>query len=277
MKLTLLGTGSPIPSPDRAGSANLVQVGGHNLLFDCGRGVVMRLAAAGVLPGMLHRVFLTHLHSDHVTDFNDLVTTRWAMSPVDNPLPVSGPVGTAEFARRTLAMLELDIRYRVDHHADLNWNPGIDVEEIVASDPSTIDIGDGIRVTTGPTDHRPVDPTIGYRVEHNGRAVVLAGDTVPCAGLDELVAGADVYVQTVVRPDLVAAIPSPRFHDVCDYHSSCEQAGATAARGGISTLVLTHQVPPPAPGTENEWIAQARAGGFDGEIVFASDMTVVEI
>lgn len=274
MKLTLLGTGSPIPSADRAGSANLVQVDGQHLLFDCGRGVLLRLTAAGVLPGFVTRLFLTHLHSDHVTDFNDVVTTRWAMSPVANPLPVTGPPGTRQFADRTLAMLVDDIGYRMAHHDDLNWQPGIEVAEVVAG--VAWESG-GVRVLAAPTDHRPVAPTVGYRVEHGGHAIVLAGDTVPCDGLDRLVAGADVYVQTVIRPDLVHAVPSARFHDICDYHSSCEQAGATAARGGVGTLVLTHQVPPPQPGSEQEWIAQARAGGFEGEIIFGNDLTVVEV
>jgi ribonuclease Z len=273
MKLTLLGTGSPLPSPDRAGAANLVEAGGHRLLFDCGRGVLLRLAAAGVLPGMLARVFLTHLHSDHVTDFNDLVTTRWAMSPVELPLPVTGPPGTARFVERTIAMLRDDIDYRLAHHDDLSWEPSCDVTEVL--DGPVWEQGD-LRVIAAPTDHRPVAPTVGYRVEHEGVVIVLAGDTVPCDGLDRLCRGADVYVQTVIRADLVRAIPSPRLQDICDYHSTCEQAGATAQRAGVGTLVLTHQVPPPAPGTAGEWIAAARAGGFDGEIVFGEDLTVVE-
>ncbi len=274
MKLTLLGTGSPIPSADRAGSANLVQVDGHHLLFDCGRGALMRLAGAGVFPPFLSQLFLTHLHSDHVTDFNDVVTTRWAMSPVENPLPVIGPLGTAQFVQRTLEMLRHDIGYRLDHHADLNWEPGVIVTEV--SQGTVWEVGD-VRVTCAPTDHRPVSPTVGYRIEHAGKVIVLAGDTVPCDGLDQLLDGADVYVQTVIRPDLIKLIPSPRLGDVCDYHSSCEQAGATAARAGAKTLVLTHQVPPPLPGSEQEWVDQALSAGFTGEVVFANDMTVVDL
>jgi ribonuclease Z len=251
-----------------------VQAGGHHLLFDCGRGVVMRLAAAGVLPGFLSQVFLTHLHSDHVTDFNDLVTTRWVMSPGENPLRVSGPPGTARFAARTLEMLRDDIGYRLDHHEDLSWQPGIDVDEVL--DGPAWAAGD-VRVMAAPTDHRPVTPTVGYRVEHAGRSVVIAGDTVACDSLDRLAAGADVYVQTVIRPDLVRQIPSPRLGDILDYHSSCADAGATAARAGVATLVLTHQVPPPEPGSEPEWIEQARSGGFEGEIVFGNDLTVVDV
>ncbi len=274
MKLTLLGTGSPIPAPDRAGAANLVQVDGCNLLFDCGRGVLIRLAAAGVMPAMLHRVFLTHLHSDHVTDFNDLVTTRWAMSPVENPLPVTGPSGTARFAARTIEMLVDDIGYRIAHHDDLQWQPGCDVEEVqggVAWEHNDV------RVLAAPTDHRPVAPTVGYRVEHAGAAIVLAGDTVPCDGLQRLCAGADIYVQTVIRADLVRSIPSARLHDICDYHSTCEQAGATARDAGVATLVLTHQVPPPTPGSAGDWVDAARSSGFEGNIVFAEDLLSLEV
>ncbi|MDA2946373.1 MAG: MBL fold metallo-hydrolase, partial [Actinomycetota bacterium] len=71
LSLTILGTGSPIPSPDRAGSASLVRTTTAAVLVDAGRGVVMRLAAAGVLPTKLDAVFITHLHSDHISDLND--------------------------------------------------------------------------------------------------------------------------------------------------------------------------------------------------------------
>jgi ribonuclease Z len=269
--VTLLGTGSPLPDPNRAGSATLVRTGAHSLLFDAGRGVLMRLAAAGVMPPFLTRLLFTHLHSDHVTDFNDVVTTRWTMSPVDNPLPVTGPPGTAAFAARTLEMLRDDIGWRVAHHGDLQWEPTCDVTEVhdgIAWE------AEGVRVIAAPTDHRPVAPTVGYRVEAEGKVVAIAGDTVPCEGLDRLCAGADVYVQTVVRPDLVANIPSARLQDILDYHSSVEDAARTAAKAGVRTLVLTHQVPPPAPGTDGDWIAQASAH-FDGEVVFGNDLTAV--
>ncbi len=271
MDVVLLGTGCPIPDPTRAGPATLVRAAGRALLVDCGRGVLMRLAAAGVMPPALDHVLLTHLHSDHVTDFNDVVTMRWAMSPVPNPVPLVGPPGTGEFARRTLKMLTADTAWRIAHHADLHWEPACDVLEVL--DGIAVE-QDGLRVSAAPTDHRPVAPTVGYRIEAEGKVVAIAGDTVPCEGLDRLCAGADVYVQTVVRTDLIRAIPAPRLQDVLDYHSSCEQAGQTAARAGVRMLVLTHPVPPPAPGSEADWIAQA-AEHFDGEIIFAADLATV--
>jgi ribonuclease Z len=268
MDVVTLGTGSPIPDPNRGGSAILVRAAGATVLVDCGRAVVMRLAGAGVIPPMLDRVLLTHLHSDHITDLNDVITTRWVMSPVELPLPVTGPPGTAGVVERTVAMLDHDVQYRLDHHADLTWRPTCDTTELT---DGVAWEAEGIRVVAAPTDHKPVHPTVGYRFEAEDKVVALAGDTIPCEGLDRLCAGADVYVQTVVRPDLVRAVPSPRFQDILDYHSSCDDAGRTAARAGVKTLVLTHPVPPPAPGTEDEWLAQA-ATEFDGEIVLAHDL-----
>ncbi len=278
MIVTLLGTGSPLPDANRAGPATLVQAGGLNLLVDCGRGVSMRLAAAGIPgPGFLHQVLLTHLHSDHVTDFNDLVTMRWAMSMAPSPLPVAGPPGTGTFADRTLEMLRDDIGYRLAHHEDLSWDPSCEVVEVLDDElHSEALAAQGVQVLAAPTDHRPVAPTVGYRITHEGTSVVCAGDTVPCPGLDRLVDGADVYVQTVVRDDLIQAFGVPRLVDVCDYHSTVEQAAQTAARGGVRTLVLTHMVPAPMPGDEQQWIDLA-AAHFDGEIVLGADLDRIEV
>ena len=78
MQLIMTGTGSPLPDPNRSGPSQLVKVADRNFLIDCGRGCLMRLAAAGAPPITIERLLLTHLHSDHVTDVNDFITTRKA-------------------------------------------------------------------------------------------------------------------------------------------------------------------------------------------------------
>jgi ribonuclease Z len=83
-------------------------------------------------------------------------------------------------------------------------------------------------------------------------------------------------VHTVIRADQVRAIPVPRLQDILDYHSSVEQAAQTAARNGVGTLVLTHYVPPMAPGAEDEWRAIA-AEHFDGPIELGDDLHTVRI
>ena len=273
MQVIILGSGSPLPDPQRAGPSTLVRTSAGDLLFDCGRGVLMRAAAAGSGAGAFRALFLTHLHSDHITDLNDIYTMRWAMSFQPNPLPVFGPAGTATLLRATEAMLEPDIGYRLAHHDDLQWRPTAEVTEV---EEGVIFEEGAVRVIAAPTDHAPVRPTVGYRIDDGDRSVVIAGDTVPCAGLDGLCRDADVLVHTVVRRDLIEQFGLPRLNDVLDYHSSVPDAAQTATRNGVGTLLLTHLVPSPAPGTEQEWLDQA-ASEFEGEVILAADLLVVDV
>ena len=273
IEITLLGTGSPLVDPRRAGPSTLVRAGGATFLFDCGRAALMRASAVGVAANQLTALVLTHLHSDHITDLNDVITSRWVTTFAPNPLLVVGPPGTTTVVDGLLASLAPDISYRLAHHDDLTWDPGVEVHEHLEG--IVYDQG-GVRIVAAPTDHRPVHPSVGYRVEHDGIAVVIAGDTVPCAGLDALCEGADALVHTVIREDMVRVIPVPRLQDILDYHSSVEQAADTAARGGVGTLVLTHYVPPMQPGTEDEWRALA-AAHFSGRIELGDDLHRVEV
>ena len=235
----------------------------------------MRLADAGAGAQNIAAVLITHLHSDHITDLNDVITSRWALSLAPNPLRIIGPPGTQRVVDRTLTMLEDDIGYRLEHHLDLNEPPSVAVTEV--SD-GPVDLGiDGLAVSCAPTEHEPVYPTVGYRFEAGGTVAALVGDTIPCEGLDRLADGADIYVQTTVRRDLIEELGIPRMIDVLDYQSTIEQSTDTATRLGVGTLVLAHMVPAIVPGSaaEDEWAAMA-AERFEGEVVVARDLSAVE-
>lgn len=279
MKVTLLGTGSPLPSATCAGPSTLVQAAGQNIVVDAGRGVIMRLVGALCPPPLVSAVLLTHLHSDHICDLNDIVTTRWIASPVATPLDVYGPPGTARMVDGLLSMLALDEGYRMEHHDDLRAGIGMKVKVTEVSPGDSFTLGD-VKVSVHRTDHRPVAPTVGFRFEAEGAVAALAGDTVPCPELDAMCSGADVYVQTVLREDLVRQFASlvptgTRFLDILDYHSTVQQAAQTAARAGVKTLLLTHFVPALQPGQEDEWRALA-AEHFGGTVVVGPDLTSVE-
>ena len=273
IEIILTGTGSPMVDPNRAGPSTLVIAGGQTFLVDCGRGVLMRAAAVGVGAANLTAVLLTHLHSDHITDLSDVITTRWINSFGPAPLPIIGPPGTRAVVEATLAALAPDISYRIGHHADITAPPEVTVHEYAAG--QVWDSG-GVVITAAPTDHRPVEPTIAFRIEFGGASVVLAGDSVPCDSLDELARGANALVHTVIRKDLVELVPVQRLKDILDYHSSVEQAAATATRAGVDTLVLTHYVPPLAAGQEDQWRALA-AEEFSGRVELGDDLLRVSV
>jgi ribonuclease Z len=279
MKITLLGTGSPLPSATCAGPSTLVQAGGQNIVVDAGRGVIMRLVGAMCPPPFISAVILTHLHSDHICDLNDIITTRWISSPAATPLPIYGPMGTQKMIDGLLAMLSQDETYRLDHHDDLRAAGGMKVEVHEVEAGESFSIGD-VKVSVHATDHRPVAPTVGFRIEHEGVVGALAGDTIPCDGLYDMCKDADIYVQTVLREDLVRTfaplVPTgERFLDILDYHSTVQQAAQTATKCNVKTLLLTHFVPAIQPGQEDEWRAMA-AEHFAGDIVVGPDLTFVE-
>ena len=209
----------------------------------------------------------------HVCALNDVITTHWVMTQGNATLPIYGPPGTAQFVERQMAALEADIGYRIEHHEALTVGPKFEVTEHDPGDSFTVN---DVRISTAATEHSPARPTVGFRLEHDGAVAALVGDTVPCAGVDLLAAAADAYVQTVIRRDLVEAIPNELIQDILDYHSGVIEAAQTAARIRAKRLVLTHLVPPPAPEQYPEWIARA-ADHFDGEIVIGDDLTTITI
>tara|TARA_B100002052_G_scaffold123744_1_gene113743 strand:+ start:626 stop:1474 length:849 start_codon:yes stop_codon:yes gene_type:complete len=279
--VTLLGTGSPIPDPHRAGPSTLVQAGDENYLVDAGRGVLMRLAGAGCAPTMLTAVLLTHLHSDHITDLNDVITSSWALNMDDpKPLRIVGPEGTKETVARILHFLDLDIGYRLAHHDDLNEPPQVEVTEITKG---SLDLSTTVSISTAPTDHRPVDPTIAFRFDYQESSVVVAGDTIPCTDLDQLCNGAKALVHTAIRKDIIETLPLQRAKDILNYHSSVEEAAETAQRAGMETLILTHYVPgiPPAENEFHELVVQQwrdrAAENFSGKIEIGDDLLKISL
>jgi ribonuclease Z len=74
-RVVLLGTGTPQPLMTRFGPSILVEAGGEPLLIGGGRGALQRLGQIGISD--VNRLFLTHLHSDHVVRIPDLYLTGW--------------------------------------------------------------------------------------------------------------------------------------------------------------------------------------------------------
>ena len=219
----------------------------------------LRLAAAGSGANALTALLLTHLHSDHIADLGDVIVTRWVTTFDPNPVPLQiiGPPGTADVVDAICKALSFDIGYRLAHHPDLTSPPAVEVHEY---SEGVVWDRDGVVVHAAPTDHRPVAPTLGFRVEHADASVVLAGDTVPCSSLDALAAGAGALVHTVIRKELIETMPQQRIRDLCDYHSSVQEAAETATRADVGILILTHYVPGIPPGRVRRLAGAGRLG-----------------
>jgi ribonuclease Z len=272
LKVVLLGTGvGPPVNLRQYGASTMIEAGGVRLLFDCGRGTTIRLAQVGVPLGSISRLFLTHLHSDHVIQIPDLLLTGWVGGGRKVPLEVWGPEGTRDMMDHLQRAFAFDIHMRrdVDEKA-----PG-DGIEVVSRDIKQGVVFDqhGVRVTAFLVDHSPVTPAFGYRIDYRGRSVVLSGDTRTSENLIRFAQGVDVLVHEVLDAETVRGwFPNnPKVAEaILAKHTTPEQAGELFARVKPRLAVYSH-----APDAERV-LSQTRKT-YAGPLQGAEDMLTIDI
>ena len=269
----LLGTGvGPRVNLQQFGASTLVEAGGERFLFDCGRGATMRLAQVGVPISTITRLFLTHLHSDHVIQIPDLVLTGWAGGGRTIPLEVWGPDGTRNMMDHIQQAFSFDIHMRRDVDEKL---PAAGIQ-VVSHDVTQGIVFDehGVRVTAFLVDHGPVRPALGYRVDYRGRSVALSGDTRVSENLIRFAQGVDVLIHEGIDPDALrnrADHPNPAALDaIIAHHTTPEQAGVVFSRVKPRLAVYSH-----APNSER-MISQTRKT-YAGPLQGAEDLLTIVI
>jgi ribonuclease Z len=262
MRVTLLGTGTPFPNAERFGSAILVEAASKKLLFDCGRGVVIRLTQAGVNPTDLDGLFLTHLHSDHVVGIPDLWLSGWFLGR-SKPLPIWGPPGTRSMAEHLVQAFGFDIRIR---QATPDPLPAKGVE----IDAKEIEQGEiynnGLtRVSAFLVDHGTVKPAFGYRIDSAGHSVVISGDTKFCQNLVDFAKGADCLIHAAWSASWKNPAP-PSMRSI----ASAEDAGRVFAIVKPKLAVIYHY-------KTEEGLSDAVRKEYNGPFVIAKDLMVVNV
>jgi ribonuclease BN (tRNA processing enzyme) len=169
VQVVMLGTGTPLPDPERSGPSIAVVVDNHAYLFDAGTGVVRRAAAAtqqkgiaGLAPRTLRVAFLTHLHSDHTLGLPDLILTPGTMGRTE-PLELWGPKGTRAMVDHILAAYQEDIVIRSTSLEGSNpTGYKVNVHEI---EPGDVYMDGDITVQPFLVKHGDWKQALGYRIE----------------------------------------------------------------------------------------------------------------
>jgi ribonuclease Z len=271
LRITLLGSGGGPPVNLRQfGPSTLVEAGGKRLLFDCGRGATIRLTQAGIPIGSIGRLFLTHLHSDHVMQIPDLLLAGWVGATGRKaPLEVWGPDGTREMMSAMEKTFAFDIHVRRDVDERL---PAAGIGVLSHDINEGVVLDDGVKVTAFLVDHGPVKPAFGYRVDYRGRSVALSGDTRVSENLVKFATGVDVLIHEAV--DAVAqraASANPAMTErIIAHHTTGEQAGEVFARVKPRLAVYSH-----APDSD-ALIKQSRQH-YAGPLQRAEDLLVIDI
>jgi len=245
MKITLLGTGCPVAHPRRGGAATLVETPGARVLIDCGSMVTQRLVAAGCPGGRLDALLVTHLHSDHLADFYQLVVSSWHQGR-GRPWRVHCPETVEPVIRATMAAWkdERDLRIAFEQRPSA---AGFEVSCTTLAPGAAITFGE-LTIEPVLVNHAPIAPAYGFVLRAGGKIAVLSGDTSVCEALIAAGQGADLLVHEVYMHHQMAAKPGVRgeatIRNTASYHTLSTEVGGVARDMGARALALTHFVPP---------------------------------
>ncbi|MEX0565738.1 ribonuclease Z [Raoultella terrigena] len=270
MELTFLGTSAGVPTRTRNMTSivlNLQQPTAAEVwLFDCGEGTQHQFLHTALHPGKLNKIFITHLHGDHLFGLPGLLCSR-SMQGNSLPLTLYGPKGLREFVEVALRLSGSWTDYPLDI---VEIGPGLVLDDA------------GYRVTAWPLNH-PVE-CYGYRIEEHdkpgtldaarliadgvpsgplfqqlkqglsveladgrivdgrrylgpttpGKKLAIFGDTAPCAAALELAHDVDVMIHETTLEQAMAEKANARGH------SSSQQAAALARDAEVGTFIATH-------------------------------------
>ena len=263
--VVVLGSGTPLPDVGRAGAGLAVVADREWVLVDCGRAATQRAIDAGLDLANVVAVAITHHHSDHLSDLATLATARW-VAGATTPLVVVAPNGPSErFARRCLDVFD-DQSFHGQASPAAGPRPTIDVHPFEPTgEPSAVFTSAGWRLASVLVDHHPVEPAVGYLVEHGRARVAVSGDTAACDGMRTLARDVDV----LVHETLLTSRVSP---GLLEWNAGARAVGELAAQAQPRTLVLTHLIPAPTSvEVERAYLDEVRTGGFDGPTLLAHD------
>lgn len=243
MILTVLGSGTAIPVPDRFPAGYRLSAGTTEMLVDCGPGVLRRFAQSGGDLRTLAAVLFTHYHTDHCADLAALLfalrSPHFAGRP---PLRLCGAKGL----QRLVDTLTSAWPWLAPRGYELQIDERL---------PGSFAVG-AFEVTAVPIRHTA--QSLGYRCRAEDAAVALSGDADTCDELVELARGVDLFVCDAATPD----------GQKLDGHLTPSLAAEHAARAGAQALLLTHFYP---ECQGHDLVAQAQPH-FTGPVHLAADL-----
>lgn len=265
-QIVLLGTGTPLPDPERSGPATAIVVNGTPYLVDLGTGVVRRAAAArdkGVAalePTNLKIGFITHLHSDHTLGFPDVLLTPWVMGRKE-PLAVYGPFGTREMAEQIVKAYATDIKSRTE--GPEHSNPDGYKVKVHEAKPGVIYKDQNVTVKAFSVDHGTLQ-AYGYRFETPDRTIVLSGDTRPTPAIVENCQGCDVLIHEVYTEASFALVSDEWKKYRLAYHTSSKELAEIATKAKPGLLILYHRA---NPGCDQARTNECREAGSEQQLL----------
>lgn len=263
MRIVLLGTGVPIPNPERFGTSIAICLERELFMIDCGFGATVQLLRAGLNPASVTHLFFTHHHYDHNADYAHLALASWRVGR-PHPLRVFGPTGTVRFSAMVLDGAYAEDRRSRQAIVKPDTLPDVSVE-VCDVEAGVVAQGEGWRVEAVSVPHLTFPLAFAYRIECAGKRVVFSGDTTYFPPLADFARDTDLLIHEAMTPKT--------YSNSHRGHTTPADAGRIAAASGAKRLILTHLTPDEDP---VRLVSEARAS-YDGPIEVARDLMTLEV
>lgn len=253
MKLTVLGSGTTVPSIKRSAPAYLLEANNKKILLDSGEGAKRRLAEAGKNLNDIDYIFYTHTHVDHVSELPAILWgSKYPTNSRTRDLLIFGPKGFKKFFKKMLQAFWPQFKEAAGYAVNITElkNKKVEIDGLTIKTKSLDEQGNTIAKNS-----------IGYRIEYEGKAFVYTGDVGYNEDVVKLAKKADALL-------IDSAVAQPM-----DGHLTPAQAGELASQAKVKKLVLTHFY----PAVERIDILGEAKKTFSGEIVLAEDLMEIEI
>ncbi|MHA1596571.1 MAG: ribonuclease Z [Candidatus Asgardarchaeia archaeon] len=266
MELIFLGTAGAIPTEERNLISTALKISGHVLLFDCGEDVQRRMVSAKINMNKPLKIFLTHLHGDHINGLPGILF-RFSLQGRERGVEIYGPQGTIDYVECISKSMRLNNTYPIkvfefdrptllfenDYYSVSSFKLYHSVEcygYVVKEEDRYVFSPEKalkLRVPKGPLwkklqmgyevelgDGRLIKPEMVSDGIRRGKKVVIVGDTKPNEEIISVAKEADVLIHEATYSDDMREEAHMRGH------STAKDAAKVAKKAGVKLLILTH-------------------------------------
>lgn len=252
MKLTILGSGTVVPSGSRNSAGHFVELPDARVMLDCGAGTIHALSRYALPWERMTHLFISHFHVDHVGELASLFFAfKYGMKKGrEAPFTIIGPVGL----ERVMDGLRLAFGAKL-------FEPMFPLSVRLLSPGETLELGGDATLTVTKTPH--TDESLAARIESEGRVICYTGDTDFSDELAGFFGNADVLVSECSFQEPRSGVP----------HLSISQVARLAAQARVAKLVVTHFY-----FDVDEVDLKARLESeYSGEVIIGHDGLVIDV
>ena len=272
IKVTILGSGTPRVNIDRFSQSILIEHKNDKFLFDAGRGALLRLNQSRILPNEIENIFFTHLHSDHILGFSDILMTGWVYHR-QKPLNIFGPPGTINFVDSTIKSFEEDIKVRSLPPESLNVENLRSNIEIIYDDFTYNK--NGLTIETFAVKHEPFTYAFGFKIFNSKYCMVISGDTTYSEQVIEKSKNCDLLIHEIAHASEHTLEKYPKAKGVISYHTDASQVSKIINTVKPRLTILNHVLS--LDGSSDEQILNEIKKNTNHKVLIAKDLMTIDL